>query len=454
MWQLTCLAIFLTPFYTFRISAGLNITASDVVFVSCLLILLSVLVVRGRIRIYRGDLRYRDFAFVWPIAAIMITLGFLISDVFAAPPIDRTVSTAVQYWMVMVVPPLVMLTNSERYSAHYCRAFLVGMLVTAGLAIVLKLGLPGVYDELVRSGIFIGRDRMGSFMGSNGLGKTIGTTFPLLLYQRYALGMDKRRWIMAITVLIIGLFMASSFGGTITTIAGITTTLLLYLPRMGMQSFSKVQGKAIGVAVSVFMGFCALILLHISGIDLSDLTDSILHTYRRRVAPVLATGDILNAGSLSTKLDLAREALDWIESSPVLGMGSRQFVENQRQGITVHNTYLLLWSEGGILSFLGLLTMLVGCIVLGALRYRSRFEADWKLGVVLLSTTVATGVAMMTNNYSYGRFELMPLWISFYLAVVTVTHSRQPACMIPSGVAKDRNRIASDNDRLVERRSF
>ena len=77
--------------------------------------------------------------------------------------------------------------------------------------------------------------------------------------------------------------------------------------------------------------------------------------FQKRVLTAYTTGEISEAGTYISRVELIKEAIDMIadERIVIVGIGADQFRERSVQKAPVHNLYLLLWVEGGMLAVIG-----------------------------------------------------------------------------------------------------
>lgn len=78
-------------------------------------------------------------------------------------------------------------------------------------------------------------------------------------------------------------------------------------------------------------------------------------TFQTRVLGALSSGDISEAGTFLSRAALMEEAAHIISEEQIrlVGLGADQFRERSVQSAPVHNIYLLLWVEGGLLALVG-----------------------------------------------------------------------------------------------------
>jgi O-antigen ligase len=142
--------------------------------------------------------------------------------------------------------------------------------------------------------------------------------------------------------------------------------------------------------------------------------------------PILARllGDDL--GAASSRATMAKQALQVISANPVLGVGANNYAvwyeqhytteQDEGQFRTVHNKYLLVWAETGIIGFVAFLGLLLSAI--------RRGWQGWQLGDRSLSP-LALGFAMavvgqmahMSFDLFHGRLQVQTLWLIVGLVI-------------------------------------
>lgn len=129
--------------------------------------------------------------------------------------------------------------------------------------------------------------------------------------------------------------------------------------------------------------------------------------FQERVYGALTTGDSSEAGTFDGRLLLIQEAIYLIDRSIWLGVGVDQHRLISQYGAPVHNTYLLLFSEGGLVSLLGFVCLLLTLAFVGW-RSFSNPNTRWS-GVLMFTILLMFAVALNGVTHVYGRFLSVPL---------------------------------------------
>lgn len=340
----------------------------------------------------------------WAIAFTAIALGFLLSDLVQGTLGFETLSVVLQYGFVFLFLPAILSCMPAAFRVRASKYFLDGVLVVSTIGAVAYLLLPSAYERAVSLGLFIGGNRLGSFVGANGLAKTIAVSVPLLAICHHC-GECSKRYVYAwIACCGSALALSASFGGILSTA---TAGLLVLGPTI--VSLYKRSALRTTMRLGIFAGVA---LFCYSVIALPSLTENHWHSFSR-IQKVLDSGDLSHAGSFSDKRHLMTLALDLIADSPVIGVGSQQFSVATRQDSSVHNSYLLVWSEGGILALMGYLAVIGTSITLSLSHLRNATNTRSRLiGWAVFVCLAVYSLNSITNTHAYPRFFVLPILLS------------------------------------------
>lgn len=238
---------------------------------------------------------------------------------------------------------------------------------------------------------------------------------------------------------------------------------------------SLMAAPALGIAISGvqsrirFLGLGALFLGSIglfltasrgawAGFGLSMVIMAVV-AYRRGWIPkkVLITGAVISGlvvvvilgdaiserfatgSTLEGRLDLIEIAFSMIGDHPLLGVGSNNFAASIGPYVTdefsatwistVHNKYLLVWAETGIIALIAFLWMLGSNLVRS---WRTSAIADRALSPIALGlgAGVVANMVHMTVELYHGRQQTQMLWIILALIIAVsnlVRSDRSPA---------------------------
>lgn len=391
------LASFFVPFRNLRLEV-VFFTLSDALF----LLAGALLLIAGRRTMHLHGAEKKE-SFGYLSGLLMVCVGLLVSSMVNGDPVRGGVVVS-QYLYALLFIPLVLILLRRDELINAAGVFLLGFSVVIAYGVYLYYTVPAYIlrqDYDVVSG-----SRMGSLLGNpNAFAKGISATL-FVLFSLAAAGRVKLLSVGLYSILsAFGLMVASSFGG-------ILSGLMAYV--MGSVIFGRRGVVWIGVGAIGVVSIFSLGLV------------SVPEIFVERVFPVLEGRNIEEAGSFSRKVSLWNEAVDFMDDALIVGLGADEYVNQTLLENKVHNTYLLLFAEGGAIAFFGFLLMLGAlvapavrdCLVKGSMRrYALLFIGAWAL--FLLSC--------LTNVHVYGRAVLFPLIMSYMLyRVYTAKENRVP----------------------------
>lgn len=254
---------------------------------------------------------------------------------------------------------------------------------------------PDMYQYLINKELLIGTRRFGSFIGTNSLAKTIAMCFPILFLLINIGNLSKKESFFIFIIYIIGLVETASIGGTLATLMAIFLSFIFV-------SNITTQRKVLVVFLAIL---CVSIPLFLTGIIEFDFFTS-------RVMDTFFSGNLEGSGSYSMKMSLMKDALKIITENPLWGLGPGGFYDNSIYQQTVHNSYLLLWAEGGILSLIGFLI-----IVYSIIRYIVYY---WKTKSTRTNSNLALVIVaillfnLITGTQLYQRYRIIPIILMLF----------------------------------------
>jgi O-antigen ligase len=102
-------------------------------------------------------------------------------------------------------------------------------------------------------------------------------------------------------------------------------------------------------------------------------------------------------------------------------VGVDQYRAISRYGAPVHNTYLLIWTEGGLPALIGWIALLT-MILLGALFIPRRQPLVAATGFSVGLVFVMIG---FTTGHVYARYAIVPLQLALALVLASATHGQR-----------------------------
>lgn len=325
----------------------------------------------------------------WLLSVALMLTGLFIGSVAHGDPV-RWLIVAIQYLFSLIVLPMLLLSQTPERTGFYIKALLAGVFGMELFGIALYFGYDGTYVEFQRFGhdFVTGARRLGAFMGdANWNAAAITFCIPFAIFLRL------RRAISSIVfaVVLITLILALVLTASVTGVFSCTLSLLIFA------FVGRVRPSTRSLAIVALL----LGIAFASGYGLP-------RAFANRVAPALETGDVDKAGTFTARMDLMREAWGVVEKTSVVGLGVDQYRRISAYGAPVHNIYLLLWAEGGLLSLLSWLALMT---ILGVTAWLAevRDRLASALGFSVLSTFI---VFSSSNPHMYARLWMVPLMLA------------------------------------------
>lgn len=215
----------------------------------------------------------------------------------------------------------------------------------------------------------------------------------------------QRIWGLATGAILVGLLLSGSIG------AGLAAAAAVLFVVTTRRTFAP---------VFVLVGILAFAVIFIQPVR--------EHSPLDRLNVVNSPGAAYNRDTLVTRLGTYEQAWHRIENEPLLGTGfdkksSEVYVGTSGATFVVHNQFLGVWYQGGVLALIGL-TILLGSI--GALTWRvSRGGVDTLLGRGLRAGFMGFLVVGLSEPVLYQRYWLVPALLALALAQVSHSTARQ-----------------------------
>jgi O-antigen ligase len=151
------------------------------------------------------------------------------------------------------------------------------------------------------------------------------------------------------------------------------------------------------------------------------------------------SGSLDAAGTFEDRVELMREAVELLDDTMLVGLGADQYRVLSRFGLPVHNTFLLIWTEGGLPALIGWLSLLLMVIVGAVLLAERRLDAAVGCAVGLVFACIG-----FTTSHTYGRHLVVPVHLGLALVLACVAaRPRAPAAQPAIEIAAaGRNRFS------------
>lgn len=389
-------AIFFSGWNILRVGS-INLTFSDIALLVCLIII----AVRGRMT----TMPFGSLTPFWLMGLVMMLGGLFVGSVVNGDPL-RWINIALQYSVSLLLIPMVLMQQDERTRSLAPLLFVLGTVLSQIIGIgTTLLFTPVQTTPWMGNDFYTGNMRLGSMAGEpNSNGAAVAFAFPMLIYV-----IRKRQipWIVSLACLVLlgwGLLLTASFSGFAATLL----TVLICLLMLGGFAYAFRLGLVGGIAVALFLA---------SGAPLPQ-------AFQQRVGTALESGDISKAGTFMGRSQLIEEAWTFTEYHSVIGMGVDRYRQLSAHDNPVHNLYLLIWNEGGIVAFAGLIMLLTLLVLLATGGPRDRERKAPAVAVLLVFLMYTTSYPHM-----YSRMWIMPVMVMLALLYTPrrkapPTHSR------------------------------
>ena len=377
-------AVFLCLFPAWRHSS-VFFTVSDLLFCASVLM---ILLTRGIPLAPFGMLTH-----YWIVAFAIFIAALIASSLISGVPM-RALVVCLQYLFAFVVIPLTIMGRDSETTIRLLQVFVAAAFVTNLAAIILYYsGYNGNFSFVTGNG------RLAGFTGNpNTTAQVIALTCPLAAYLWLSRRMPAYCAVPLLLVLALALILTSSNSGIAMTALSMLVFLLLLRD-------VRILGRALaGLALCVGLVF-------VWG------NYWLPATFEQRVLTAVRSGSLDEAGTYEDRVALMREAIDMVDDTMVIGLGVDQYRVISRYRAPVHNTYLLIWTEGGLPALIGwiaLLTMTLFGPLFIARRQPLIAATGFSVGLVFVMIGFTTG-------HVYARYAVVPLQLAMALVLASAT---------------------------------
>lgn len=375
-------AVFLAHFPLWR-HAAVFFTLSDLLF--CLT-LVTIVLTRGLPRAPLGPLMP-----YWLGGCVLLVMPLVGSSLINGVPMRGLIVIA-QYLFSFALLPFVIMGRDHDATIDLAKTFVAGSFVAN------VVGVAFYYAEFDGGFLYVsGAGRLAGFVGDpNGNAHMMALTYPFAVYLWLSGRMAPYYVAPVLLVLAVALVLTSSNNGLALTALG----LLVFLV---MLRDLRYLGRALaGLAV------CLLLIFAWGSFWLPE-------TFEQRVLGAVRSGSLDEAGTFEGRVALMKEAIELIDDTMLVGLGVDQYRVLSRFGAPVHNTFLLIWTEGGLPALIGWLSLLImvvaGAVLIGAHRL------DGALGCAVGLVFACIG---FTTSHTYGRHLVVPVHLAMALVLTSL----------------------------------
>lgn len=270
-------------------------------------------------------------------AGLMLLLGGLFASSIIMGDLGRGLIVTFQYLFALGFMPCVMLGRSPRQTLILVAVFSLSIFVICAFGIYL------IHIDGQRNTAFVsGNGRLRSFLErENALASLIAITVPLLIWLRRIDRLPTIALFVALIAMIYATMLTGSNTGTFALLIALLTSVLLTAPPR---------------IVAVSFLFLAILF----GWTLKGGYEYLPDVFQKRVLAAVESGNIDEAGTFLDRYNLIVESLEISKRTTILGLGPDQYREVSYWYLPVHNTYLLVWTEGGAIALAGLALITLG----------------------------------------------------------------------------------------------
>lgn len=326
----------------------------------------------------------------WWLAAVAVMLaGLFIGSIAHGDP-DRWLIVATQYLFSLAVLPMLLLSQPPRRTLLFMKALLAGIFCMELFGVLLYFGYDATYEEFKRFGhdFVTGARRLGAFLGdANWNAAAITLCIPFVIFLRLRHAVSSLVLALVLLVLAVALVLSASVTGLFSCIL----SLLIF----GFVGRVRPSTRSL-LVIALLLG-----IAFASGYGLP-------RAFANRVAPALESGDVEQAGTFTARMDLMRESWGVVEHTSLVGLGVDQYRKISVHGAPVHNIFMLLWAEGGLLALIGWLTLMTILAVTAWLA-----EVRDRLAAALAFSVLSTFIVFSSSNpHMYARLWMVPLMLA------------------------------------------
>ncbi len=338
-------------------------------------------------------------------AGVTLMLGALLISSIAHDAADRWLSVAMQYAFSFVCLPMILLNGNRERWLSFVRAFVAGVVIMEILTFSILIYYDWSFEALRgRFGpeFLTGMGRVSGFLGGANLHSAmLCMCLPFVFYLRATRKMPLPVFAIAVGLICAGVFYSASFTGFIT----------LFVVTVAFVVIGRVR-----IPIRLAAGLTAMVVAYFG---LGAPTPS---AFEKRVGPALRSIDLEQAGTFGARVDLITEAWTMADKTMVIGVGADQYRLMSEFDAPVHNSYMLLWVEGGFPALVGWLAIL-GILGLGGVLIRRQSPLDAAVGLSVFAVFLIFSV---TAAHMYARVWIAPVLLALAPAFSRL-HALAPA---------------------------
>lgn len=384
-------AVFLASYLSWRPSVDIMFTAADALY----LLAACLLAARKRIPLQP----FGALTPLWLIAFATMMTGLLIGSLMGNDPL-RWFIVAAQYCFSWIVLPYLLLGHARLPTHRLVVALLVGIVAMETVGIVVHFTYTGSFEEarkLLGLDFLSGGGRLGAFAtDANWNGAAIAMALPFAYFLA-----GKRLISPGLLMVVLGiLFYALLLTASATAFGSAVVGIVLF----------AIAGA---VRPRVWAIVAALALVGVAAQSQFGLP----RVFEKRVGSALENGDIAEAGTFGGRVALIKDAWNLVNDHMLVGVGVDQHRVVSKLRAPVHNMYLLIWVEGGLLALIGWL----GMIAVAMITAFGAFREDRLAGALAMSVLATFVLFSTASPHMYAR-----LWATPVLLALAIARNAEP----------------------------
>lgn len=378
---LMTVAVFLSPMNYLRADFA-YVTLSDLF----LLLALVVMYAQGRVPL----MPFGRASVAWYFSVFLLAFGLLAGSAVHGDMVSGLTVVA-QYCFSLLVVPMLLLQRPRAEVLFLIKVFIAAMVFVMLHGAWYMEFAPKDFRFITRSGrlaTLVERENAAAALGA------IAITFSLWLYFIREIRLPLL--VLLLVPLAHGVLQTGSNTGFFLTVIGAVSLAL----------FSGALRLLLGMAAA---GLALVLVTALWGqYFLPDI-------FVERVMGALETGNMDQAGTFSDRMYLIHEAFRLTRHTIWIGLGADQYRTISAFGAPVHNTYLLLLAEGGIVSLLGHFGLIATGVMIGLPLLMTK-RARW-YGVLTITTVIMLALVQNGLAHFYARFWAVPWFLALAISL-------------------------------------
>lgn len=401
VWFLLPIAAFFTSWWQVGRLPDMNLTVSDILLLICTLAMLTS---RGLKAAMFGRM-----SAVW-VTGVTLLIGGMMIGSLAHGDFVRWPVVGGQYAFAFLLIPMLLASCPRALLERCTMAHIIGVAVSQAIGIALiNMFDYATISQMVNPYVVTGNGRLGAMTGEPNSNGAVCTFALIFLLHAFMQGRIRPIPGSILALLIVaGLVWSASFTG----VAAATCATVLVL------AFSRIR-----TTITILMPVALAITAYVSA------GGPIPEVFEKRVGEAVMTGDPSKAGTFTGRTVLIKEAWQMADENLIIGLGSDGYRHHSVYGMPVHQLYLLVLNEGGLMSFIGLCMIFVAMLI-EALLVAGRDRLD---GICCIAALAVFFIYTMSLPHMFGRMWNGPPLLLFALtnAGVIVAAKRPLMAMSP-----------------------